>query len=206
MTFWKILGWLGQGLFFARFIVQWWHSERARRTVVPELFWVLSIAGTALVAVYSATQHQWLLLAGFGTNTCIYVRNLVLQHSAERPKMLTHAQTTVLALIGTAVIGSAAVVELKTKADPSLVWIAVGTLGQLFWSSRFVVQWWCSEREGESRLPAAFWWTSLIGNALLLPYSIHLKDWIFIVGFVPGLAVQVRNLMIGRAAAQQRSA
>ena len=206
MTLWKILGWLGQGLFFARFIVQWWHSERARRTVVPELFWILSIVGTLLVGIYSATQHQWLLLAGFATNTCIYVRNLFMQHARERSPALTHPQITVLACIGAAVIGSAALFELKTKADPSLAWIVVGTLGQLFWSSRFVVQWWCSEREGESRLPAAFWWTSLAGNALLLPYSIHLGDMIFILGFVPGLAVQVRNLMLGRATTQQRSA
>jgi lipid-A-disaccharide synthase-like uncharacterized protein len=45
-----------------------------------------------------------------------------------------------------------------------------------------------------------FWWLSLAGNALLLAYAVHLRDPIFIAGFVPGPLVQVRNLMLqGRA-------
>ena len=36
---WLAVGLIGQGLFASRFLVQWWASERARRSVVPVMFW-----------------------------------------------------------------------------------------------------------------------------------------------------------------------
>ena len=36
---WLGIGFLGQTTFSLRFLVQWWRSERAGRSVVPLAFW-----------------------------------------------------------------------------------------------------------------------------------------------------------------------
>ncbi|MDW8260567.1 MAG: lipid-A-disaccharide synthase N-terminal domain-containing protein, partial [Gammaproteobacteria bacterium] len=41
---WLAIGFFGQGLFSARFIVQWIASERVRRSIVPRAFWYFSLA------------------------------------------------------------------------------------------------------------------------------------------------------------------
>ena len=45
LVFWLTVGFLGQALFTARFLVQWIASERKRRSVVPVAFWWLSLLG-----------------------------------------------------------------------------------------------------------------------------------------------------------------
>ena len=44
---WLGIGFLGQALFSARFLVQWLASERARRSIMPRAFWFFSLAGGA---------------------------------------------------------------------------------------------------------------------------------------------------------------
>ena len=79
------------------------------------------------------------------------------------------------------------------------IWIAVGFLGQLFFTSRFVVQWIASERARRSVVPVAFWWLSILGGATLLSYAVWRRDPVFILGQGAGLFVYGRNLMlIGR--------
>jgi lipid-A-disaccharide synthase-like uncharacterized protein len=78
----------------------------------------------------------------------------------------------------------------------SSLWVVVGFLGQFFFFSRFVVQWIAAERRGESVIPIAFWYLSISGGLILLVYSIHLKDPVFITGQSVGVFVYVRNLML----------
>lgn len=40
---WVGVGFFAQALFMMRFVVQWIASERARRSIVPDLFWYFSI-------------------------------------------------------------------------------------------------------------------------------------------------------------------
>ena len=42
---WQVLGFVGQGVFTARFLVQWIASEKKRDSVVPVAFWWLSLQG-----------------------------------------------------------------------------------------------------------------------------------------------------------------
>ena len=42
-TFFLIIGFLGQGLFASRFIVQWVYSEKKGVSTIPIIFWYLSI-------------------------------------------------------------------------------------------------------------------------------------------------------------------
>ena len=86
------------------------------------------------------------------------------------------------------------------------LWLVLGFVGQLVFSMRFIVQWICSERKKRSYVPLIFWYFSLGGGIILLVYSIHRKDPVFIVGQVSGLIVYVRNLMLiyQHKAAQER--
>lgn len=43
-------------------------------------------------------------------------------------------------------------------------------------------------------IPRSFWYFSLGGGAVLLVYSIHQKDPVFIVGQATGLFIYARNL------------
>lgn len=75
-------------------------------------------------------------------------------------------------------------------------WIAVGFLGQVFFTSRFLIQWIASERRGESIVPLAFWWFSLLGGVTLLCYAIWRRDPVFILGQSAGLFIYARNLAL----------
>ena len=75
----------------------------------------------------------------------------------------------------------------------------VGILGQALFSLRFIVQWFASERKGESVIPVAFWYFSLVGGLLTLIYALSLRDAIFSVAQASGLIVYARNLMLIRA-------
>jgi lipid-A-disaccharide synthase-like uncharacterized protein len=84
-------------------------------------------------------------------------------------------------------------------------WIAVGFLGQAFFTARFLVQWLASERNRKSVVPSAFWWLSLFGGVALLSYAISRRDVVIITGQAMGLFVYVRNLMLLRVAQRQVS-
>jgi lipid-A-disaccharide synthase-like uncharacterized protein len=80
-------------------------------------------------------------------------------------------------------------------------WLALGFLGQAFFSCRFVVQWAVSERKKTSVVPTLFWWLSLGGGLCLLGYAMLRRDIVFIAGQSAGLLVYTRNLMLLRRAA-----
>ena len=50
---WIIVGFVAQFMFMMRFIMQWIYSERARRSIVPEVFWYFSLLGGALLLALS---------------------------------------------------------------------------------------------------------------------------------------------------------
>ena len=77
-----LLGFLGQGAFGLRFFVQWIASERARASVIPEIFWWLSIAGGVLLLMYGWALLAWPLIIGQGLNCLIYGRNLAFVRAA----------------------------------------------------------------------------------------------------------------------------
>ncbi len=74
------------------------------------------------------------------------------------------------------------------------IWLAVGFLGQAFFSMRFLVQWIASERQRKSIIPHAFWYFSIFGGVTLLTYAIYREDPVFIVGQGAGLLIYARNL------------
>ncbi|MBW1848032.1 MAG: lipid-A-disaccharide synthase N-terminal domain-containing protein [Deltaproteobacteria bacterium] len=77
-TFWLVLGFCAQAMFAARFWVQWIASEKAGKSIVPLLFWYLSILGSLLLLVYSIYRKDPVFILGQATGIFIYTRNLYL--------------------------------------------------------------------------------------------------------------------------------
>jgi lipid-A-disaccharide synthase-like uncharacterized protein len=73
---WVLLGFIAQGFFTARFVVQWIASERAGKSVVPLTFWLLSIGGGALLLTYALYRRDPVFIAGQGFGVFVYLRNL----------------------------------------------------------------------------------------------------------------------------------
>ncbi len=82
------------------------------------------------------------------------------------------------------------------KLDLLNFWVIFGLLGQAFFSLRLIVQWIASEKKGESVIPVAFWYFSILGSLILLSYAIYRKDPVFILGQSFGSIVYIRNLML----------
>lgn len=82
--FWLAIGFLGQALFSARFLVQWVVSERARRSVVPLAFWLLSLAGGITLLVYAIHRKDPVFIVGQASGLFIYTRNLMLIRGERR--------------------------------------------------------------------------------------------------------------------------
>lgn len=77
-----------------------------------------------------------------------------------------------------------------------LIWICIGFLGQAIFGTRFLYQWYVSEREGRSTIPTIFWYQSVIGSLIVLSYAIYRIDPVFIVSQAGGTFIYVRNLML----------
>lgn len=73
---WLAFGLLGQCLFAGRFVVQWLASERARRSVLPTLFWHFSIGGGLCLLVYAIHRGDPVFVLGQSLGLFIYARNL----------------------------------------------------------------------------------------------------------------------------------
>ena len=77
---WIILGFTAQFVFFMRFVVQWYASEKNKKTVVPVAFWYLSIGGTLLILVYSIYRKDIVFIVASVLNSLMYLRNLQIYH------------------------------------------------------------------------------------------------------------------------------
>ena len=75
---WLLVGFGGQGLFMLRFVIQWLHSERQRKSVIPVSFWYFSLAGALVLLAYSVHRRDPVFIAGQLLGVAIYLRNLVL--------------------------------------------------------------------------------------------------------------------------------
>jgi lipid-A-disaccharide synthase-like uncharacterized protein len=73
-------------------------------------------------------------------------------------------------------------------------WLIFGFIGQLMFTMRFIVQWIASERKKESVIPVSFWYLSLAGGLIVLAYAIYRMDPVFILAYLPGNFIYLRNL------------
>jgi lipid-A-disaccharide synthase-like uncharacterized protein len=75
---WLGIGFLGQSLFSARFVVQWLVSEKRRKSVTPIAFWYFSLAGGIILLSYAIHRRDTVFIVGQAAGLLVYVRNLML--------------------------------------------------------------------------------------------------------------------------------
>src|ERR1700761_8259319 len=84
MSLWLKIGFLGQALFTARFLVQWLASERKKDSVVPVAFWWLSLSGGTILLAYAAVHlRDPVISIGQAMGLVVYTRNLMLVSRAK---------------------------------------------------------------------------------------------------------------------------
>ena len=72
------IGFIGQGLFASRFIVQWLYSEKVGESSIPITFWYLSIFGGIGLLTYAIFRKDPVIILGQSFGIFIYLRNLKL--------------------------------------------------------------------------------------------------------------------------------
>lgn len=73
-----IAGVVGQLIFAGRMVVQWWVSEKRGKSVVPKVFWHMSLWGSFLTLIYGFGKTEPLVIMGQLPGVVVYARNLVL--------------------------------------------------------------------------------------------------------------------------------
>ena len=73
-----VIGFVGQGLFASRFIVQWIYSERKGYSSFPIVFWYLSILGGVGLLTYAIFRKDPVIIIGQSFGIFVYLRNLIL--------------------------------------------------------------------------------------------------------------------------------
>ncbi len=83
-TTWKAIGWLGNVIFFSRFFVQWFATEKRKQVVVPTSFWWLSLIGSLLLLAYGLRQQDSVFIFAYAFTWIPYIRNLIIHHRARK--------------------------------------------------------------------------------------------------------------------------
>ncbi len=77
---WKVVGWLGNAVFFSRFMVQWHATEKRKQVVVPVAFWWLSLTGSLLLLIYSLRKRDSVFIFAYLFTWIPYIRNLIIHY------------------------------------------------------------------------------------------------------------------------------
>jgi lipid-A-disaccharide synthase-like uncharacterized protein len=89
---WLGVGVAGQALFAIRFLIQWIATERKRESVIPTIFWHLSVVAATLQCVVFFQRSEWIFATGMATSIVIYCRNLwfIYSHSEKAKTLATN--------------------------------------------------------------------------------------------------------------------
>ena len=84
---WLAFGYAGQALFTGRMLVQWIATEKRKQSVVPVLFWWLSLFGGLILLIYFLRRGDPVGVLGQLFGFVVYGRNLmVIARSASSRK------------------------------------------------------------------------------------------------------------------------
>lgn len=195
------MGFVAQGLFSARLLVQWLLSEKAKKVVSPDIFWQLSIFASFLLLVYGIMRKDLVIVGGQAASYFIYIRNLKIKNSWNLFPAWLRVSTLVAPGLALLLLffnnQGYNISDLIHNPQISGSLFTLGTIGQIVFTFRFVYQWGYSERKGESLLPATFWWISITGALLIIVYAFIRRDPVILLGQVFGSVIYGRNLMLG---------
>ena len=75
---WLVVGFIGQTVFASRFLIQWVVSERASKSIIPNIFWWISLAGSMILLSYAIHKVDPVFIVGQSCGFLIYSRNIYL--------------------------------------------------------------------------------------------------------------------------------
>lgn len=188
---WTLLGLLGNLLFTGRVLVQWLASEKQGKTVVPVLFWWLSLGGALVMIVYGFGQLEIPFVLGYSATLIPYTRNLFIAYRPQRPP-----RNAGIILVSAVLLGCLSIIVFWSEHGIKDSWFYFGLLGNAVFGSRFFLQWVQSEARRLSVMTLPFWYVSLVGSTLLLIYSFIRNDLAFILGFVFTVIPYTRNIIL----------
>ena len=73
---WMGVGFLGQGIFGGRMLVQWIATEKARASVIPVSFWYMSVIGAIITLAYAIYRVDPVFITAQSGGLLVYLRNL----------------------------------------------------------------------------------------------------------------------------------
>lgn len=193
------IGFLAQGFFSARMLVQWFLSERAKKVVSPNLYWVFSLAGSILLFVYGWLRDDFAIILGQLISYYIYIWNLNIKGLWPKLPYLLRRGLFLLPVVAVALVFSDIddfVLRFLHNSRISpwlLVW---GSTGQVIFTLRFVYQWYYSYRRHQSILPVGFWLISLTGCFIIVSYGVFRLDPVLILGQSVGFFTYSRNIVL----------
>jgi lipid-A-disaccharide synthase-like uncharacterized protein len=79
-----VFGVAGQFTFTLRFIYQWLYSRKVRKSSLPSGFWMISLAGSAMIILYAVIRKDPVLILGQTSGFFVYIRNLIIGRKESR--------------------------------------------------------------------------------------------------------------------------
>ena len=144
------VGLLAQAGFTSRVLVQWILSEKAKKSLSPTIFWNLSLLSSIVFMIYGILREDIIIIGGQLLSYFIYIRNLQLKKFWVRLPILVRTFTIIFPLVAVAWLTFADSYNLEAvlyndAITPAM--LTIGGIGQAIFSSRFLYQWFYSERK-----------------------------------------------------------
>ncbi len=208
--FWTAVGITGGLIFYSRFYVQWFVSERRGQSVVPIAFWYMSGAGTLMLLPYAIITQSPVGALSQCFNIVVYTRNLVhiwrkRGKLTKRTNTMIHAFAGIIAVVAILSTLSVWLREFEATRSVSMaspkqtwIWLGVGLVGQALFAGRFALQWAVTEKRRESTVPPAFWYLSVLAATLQTACFTQRQEWVFAIGMAATILIYLRNIMLLR--------
>lgn len=193
------IGFVAQGFFSARMIIQWILSERAKKVVSPDLYWICSLVGSVLLFCYGWMRDDFSIIFGQLISYYIYIWNLNIKGVWHRIPIVFRALLFALPIAAIVLMFSdipAFVSNFLQNEKVPLPLVIFGSLGQFIFTIRFIYQWYYSYRRHQSILPVGFWIISLVGSGIIVSYALFRLDPVLIIGQSIGFFTYSRNIVL----------
>lgn len=152
------IGFLAQGLFSARLLVQWLLSEKAKKVESPIIYWQLSILASFLLFIYGWLRDDFAIILGQYISYFIYIWNLN-NKGPGKTKHTSKINSTTYACFCCGLFAFTFETNFPRLFENKNIPLGIlifGSLGQIIFTLRFIYQWIYSRKKGESVFPVSF--------------------------------------------------
>jgi lipid-A-disaccharide synthase-like uncharacterized protein len=192
------IGFISQGLFAARMMIQWYLSEKEGKIVSPIIYWQISLVATYLFILYGILQNDFIIILGMALSYIISLRNLQLDgYWTTMPASMKFLAIAIplLTVVWVFVPQSGLKTDFELESFFSPVMLS-GAVGQLLLNFRFLYQWYYAEKLKTSILPLGFWTMTAIGSILVVIYALDRFDPVLLFAQGLGLFAALRNIQL----------